>query len=144
MQNVAFKLIGNYLICAYNELSPSEEDARKSLEVFKSLDLDKVKILTFTKGGAPTASQRKAINDVLHGRSLTTAVVSDSSLIRGIITAFSWFNTKIKAFSGSSIEDAFRYLDIPTSRWDFFAEEALKVQAEVERPTHRVPSSKRA
>jgi hypothetical protein len=134
MKNVAFKLIGHYLICAYNELPPSDADGRTALEIFRSLDLDKVKVLTFTKGGAPTAKQRKDINDVLNGRQLTTAVVSDAVLIRGVVTAFSWFNTKIRAFPGSALEDAFQYLDIPTSRWDYFAAEAAKVQEEVGKP----------
>jgi hypothetical protein len=131
MKNVAFKLIGHYLICAYNALPPSDADGRIALDVFRSLDLDKVKVLTFTQGGAPTAKQRKDINDVLNGRQLTTAVVSDAILIRGVVTAFSWFNTKIKAFPSSALEDAFQYLEIPTSRWSVFTEEAAKVQAEV-------------
>lgn len=136
MQNVAYKLVGQYLLCAYNEFPPTEEDVRQAVEIMRNLDIEKVKVLTFTKGGAPTAPQRKAINSVLNGRSLTTAVVSDSPLIRGIITAFSWFNSKIKAFSGAALEDAFRYLDVPPSRWESFAEEAAKLQAEVERPRH--------
>src|SRR5262245_61438964 len=111
MKNVAYKLIGHYLICAYNEFPPTDEDAQVSLEVMRSVDPDKVKCLVFTRGGGPTAAQRKATNEVLGGRDFQTAVVSDSPFIRGVITAFGWFNSKIKAFSSAELEDAFRYLE---------------------------------
>ncbi|APR79638.1 Hypothetical protein A7982_04985 [Minicystis rosea] len=141
MKNVAFRLSGRYLICAYNEYPPTDEEAKASLEIFKTLNFETVKVLTFTKGGAPTASQRKELNDALAGRQLTTAVVSDSPLLRGIITAFSWFNPKIKAFNSSELEQAFLYLEIPPSRWERIAEESAKVQAEVDKPR---PSSRPA
>jgi nucleoid-associated protein YgaU len=131
MKNVAFVMVDNFLISAYGENAPTEEEGRANLEFFKSLDLSKVKLLIFTRGGAPTAAQRKDFNDALRGVQLVTAVVTDTNLVRGVVTALSWFNPKISAFANSAVTDAFRYLEIPPSRYDHFIREAAKLQAEV-------------
>jgi hypothetical protein len=131
MKNVAYKIIDNWLIAANGEVAPSEDEFREILALFKEIDRDRMRMLVFTKGGAPTAMHRKQLHAVLQGKDLTTAVVSDVYFIRGIVTAMSWFNNHIKVFPTSAIEEAFRYLEIPYSQYDQFRREAIKLQAEV-------------
>lgn len=63
----------------------------------------------------PTPAQRSKLNERTKAGPLQTAVCSDSSIVRGLVTAFSWFNPKIKAFSKTDIDGALRHLDVPTT-----------------------------
>ena len=69
--------------------------------------------LVATKGGGPTSTQRKYLNDLLAGRHVPVAVMSSSTAVRGVVTALSWFNRKIKAFPPEGLADALTYLEIP-------------------------------
>jgi hypothetical protein len=68
--------------------------------------------LAFTDGGAPNGAQRKQVNDYLRGRSSLAAVVTASSMVRGVVTALSWFNAQMKAFAPDQVDDALRYLGV--------------------------------
>jgi len=131
MKNVAYKIIDSWLVAAYGADPLSEQEADEVLAVFKGLDFDRMRLLAFTRGGAPTAMQRKRLHDVLDGKDFTTAVVTDVYFIRGIVTAMSWFNKRIRVFPTSALEEAFRYLEIPSSQYDYFRQEATKLQAQV-------------
>jgi hypothetical protein len=134
MKNVAFKVVGDWLLAVYSENPPSEEEARLILKAFKSMDLDKMRMLVFTKGGAPTTAQRRDLNDVLRGRTFPTAVVSDAVMVRGVVTAMSWFNSAIKVFPLSATDDALRYIGIPETQYEFMRREIAKLQAELNKP----------
>ncbi|NUP05419.1 MAG: hypothetical protein HOW73_05090 [Polyangiaceae bacterium] len=70
------------------------------------------RVLVFTEGGGPTTLQRGRLNDALAGRIVKTAVVSSSAVIRGIVTALSWFNPGIKSFLPNEASAALRYLGV--------------------------------
>ena len=73
--------------------------------------------------------QRKIGIDVVNKRGIKVAVVNDSSIVRGIVTAASWFSVDIKSFSHSQLLDAVRDLGVPAYREDavITAVEKLKV-----------------
>jgi hypothetical protein len=131
MKNVAFKLMGSLLLVAYGEDAPTHEDHLACLAVFRSMDIEGSRSLCFTRGGGPTAAQRKELHDVLQGRSLPCAVVSDAAMVRGLVTAASWFNGKIKAFSMHQVPEALRYLGIPEGRHQSIMEEGRRLQGMV-------------
>jgi hypothetical protein len=55
--------------------------------------------LVVSDGGAPNAGQRAEFAKNLNGRSFKCAVLSDSTMVRGAVTAMGWFNTGMKSFS---------------------------------------------
>ncbi len=55
--------------------------------------------LAFTDGGAPSGAQRKQVNDFLKGRASPAVVVSASYMVRGVVTALSWFNPQVRAYA---------------------------------------------
>src|SRR5579863_2094474 len=59
-----------------------------------------------------TSVQRKLASEVLRTRNLPVAVVSESSLSRGVITAVSWLGVNIRAFSWGEIPAAIRFLQV--------------------------------
>jgi hypothetical protein len=134
VKNVAYKAVGHWFLAAYAESPPTEDEAREILRVFKSLDLDRMRTIVVTRGGAPTAAQRKELNEVLKGRVFPAAVVSDNIMVRGVVTAMSWFNSAIKVFSLSAIDDAMRYVGVPETHFVIVRSELVKLQAAVAKP----------
>jgi hypothetical protein len=64
--------------------------------------------LATTSGSAELSSvQRKAASDALAERKIPTFVVSDSRMVRGIVTAASWLGVNVKSFSWANILEAF-------------------------------------
>lgn len=57
--------------------------------------------------------QRQRIIDVLTGKAITTAAITDDAVIRGIATAVSWFGARIKAFSWKDLAKGLDYLNTP-------------------------------
>ncbi len=87
-------------------------DHKESIEFFRQLNFDQVRVLTLlTEGGSPSTIQRKEFNDALRGHEIPLAVVTDSMLVRGTLTAYGWFNRNIRAF-WASITDALTYLKV--------------------------------
>lgn len=50
--------------------------------------------------------QRKAMIDVLNAKKVAVVVVTDDSIVRGLVTAANWLGVNVKAFSWKEIEKA--------------------------------------
>jgi hypothetical protein len=112
-KNMVFAWVGNVLIAVHGTDAPSEEEWRPYCASLKaSRDLARVRTLAVTHSGAPTAAQRREMNDLLGGRPGLGAVLSTSAMVRGVVTAFSWFNPQIKAFSPAEQNEAFKHLKL--------------------------------
>ena len=133
MRNAVFKIVGNVLISLYNEHPTTDADTTEGLAQLKKMDMDTGRALIITRGGAPTAAQRKMVYDAMNGRELTAAFVSSSVVVRGVVTAMSWFNRRNKVFAPSELAAALRYLDIPSEQEDFFRSEIASLEVELER-----------
>jgi hypothetical protein len=72
-----------------------------------------VKVLAYSMGGGPNAVQRTKANELFKDRPQHVAVMLNSALTRGIVTALSWFNPKIRAFNLDQLDDACKYLELP-------------------------------
>jgi hypothetical protein len=126
-------VIDDLFISAYNTDPPSDEDAGEGLKILQKMDLSRARMLVVTAGGAPTATQRKKVYDVLNGQEPPAAIVSDSMVVRTIVTAMNWFNRKNRVFSLSELDAALTYLQIPTFQFEMFRREIAKLQAEISR-----------
>jgi hypothetical protein len=84
----------------------------------KKADLTKFRGLSFSDGGAPNSTQRRLMNDTLGGKSPLSAVVTNSAMARGVVTAMGWFNPNIKAFSPTELDEALRFLNVNKSEFE--------------------------
>jgi hypothetical protein len=117
--NMAFSVLpsvteGGLMILVHSRGSPSDQEWDGYLAEMTKHDPEKLLTLVFTDGGAPSAGQRKVVNDFLEGRTSRCAVITKSPIGRGVVSALSWFNPKIKAFPPNAIDDAMRYLGLQT------------------------------
>jgi len=132
-KTVAFRLIDHWLLTVYGISDPTDAEWAVCADKFRSMDLRHLRVLIYTEGGAPSAAQRKVMNDVVNGRTFPTALVSSSAMMRGIATAMSWFNKGIKAFEPDAIEDALAYMEVPQDRVSFFLSEIENLLSEIRR-----------
>jgi hypothetical protein len=72
-----------------------------------------IRVIVESHGGAPNAKQRKALSDALAGRDLRSAILSDSIVVRGVVTALAWLGVALRAFPLDDYASMAAYLDIP-------------------------------
>jgi hypothetical protein len=97
---------------------PLDHEWQASIDAYQACeeehgDISRVRILVVTDGGAPSSRQRGKLNDFLKGRILPISVISDSALVRGVVTAFSWFNPKIRSFPPRLAWQACEHVNVP-------------------------------
>lgn len=89
--------------------------------------------LIVTDGGGPNTVQRTDMNEMLvKGRSINTAVVTESRAARGIVTALGWFNAGIRAFSPARLDDALSYLGLDGTESGRVLETVDRLRAELD------------
>ena len=75
------------------------------------------RVVVRASDGAPRADHRAALLRWYSANSVRGAVLTDSVLARGGVTALGWFGVAIRAFPPHQIEPAFDFVEIPTGHW---------------------------
>jgi hypothetical protein len=115
MKNMQFKVVGRTFIVVYGPRNPTNEEWESYLAEVERHGFESTVQLIVTEGGGPDSPQRKLLNDKLKGRPVPVAVVSKNPIIRGVVTALSWFNSQIRSFVPSHFADALRHLGLPAA-----------------------------
>jgi hypothetical protein len=120
MPNAAARRLGKLVITVHNRHRPTREEWKQYLDCLRELQttygsLDGATNLVFADSG-PDAVQRREATDLVGERSIPVAVVTSQTLVRGVVTALSWFNPSIRAFAPSGWREAFRYLALPADQ----------------------------
>ena len=121
MPNSAFVVSGNVMVVMHNHSSPSAEEWKHYLAGVLQMvrncdgDLANTRQIVFTDGGGPDVGQRQAAVDAIasfrNQDKAKVAVVSSSTVVRGIVTVFNWFKLNVKSFAPERAMDAFKFLD---------------------------------
>jgi hypothetical protein len=108
-KRVSWKILHGTVICVHSQEAPTDRDWEAHLRAVR--DEPRVaSILVFTYGGAPNATQRAALNDVLQRVRVPIAIMTPSLLARGAGTALRWFNPKMRIFDPEDLEGALDHL----------------------------------
>lgn len=107
-------------------------------------DLSRFSMLVVTDGGAPTGEMRNSFVGWLNKRTVPIAVISDSPMARGVVTAISWFNPKIKAFSPSRWQDALSHAGVIADQGSEFLEEFKQMEKKLGTPCGALAKVRRA
>jgi hypothetical protein len=110
----------------HDSRAPSDEDWAQYVQHCRELlahcpDPADATGFSITDGGAPNAKQRRAVIALaqeIYGQNIggiRSAVVSDSALVRSVVTAFSWHLPEIVIFSGASLDGALAHAQIGSS-----------------------------
>lgn len=93
--------------------------------------LDAYRFIIFSLGGGPSGAQRGRLVHLLQGRTPRAALLTSSTLMRGIGTAVSWFIPSLKLFPLDERRGAFRHLDLAP-------DEAREANATIDRLLHEL------
>lgn len=108
----------NYVVALHGKASPSAGEWSGFVALVRDFYRRSPKGLlygiTFTRGGGPDAKQRRELVDAVPKDQMTTGmIVSDSAVIRGIITAFSWLSRGgMRSFSPADYRNGFAYVHL--------------------------------
>jgi hypothetical protein len=92
---------------------PSDADWATWLAFAAKGTSDQPRVVVFTEGGGPSASQRARLKEVFRERrNARVAVMVDSIVARGIATALGWMYGNFTAFPANDFGAALRYLGL--------------------------------
>ncbi len=116
--------------------NPTDEEWTQYLDFTKKNLQNLKRNLILTEGGGPSTMQRGQLNDLLEAQGFKAkiSVVTLSRLVRGIVTALSWFNPNIKAFSTIQIPAALDYLEVPKAEHDLVLKEIKALRMKLQLP----------
>lgn len=119
---MAFAYVEGILLAVHPVANPTDEDWELYVRFCQQLPKSCRRTLAVTAGGGPNAGQRKLMQErylrAFLGdkvNPMKVAVVTNSGMVRGIVTALNWFNPNTSAFNSDAIDDALRYLGVTDS-----------------------------
>lgn len=118
-KTLAFSNVGDLAILYESGESHPDSEWNAWLEFVGPLSNTKqnFKLLVYSNGGGPTPLQRKKSVEVMPRKDIPIAVLTNATLIRGVVTAYSWVSVmKIKAFKLLDFDKALDYLEIPKTK----------------------------
>ena len=90
------------------------------------------KYLQYAAGATQLSSvQRKLGIDAVAEKKMKVVMVTDSTVVRGIVTAASWFGLKVSSWRLAEIEAAVKDLGVPSDRVDVIMKAAKKLAEQV-------------
>jgi hypothetical protein len=116
---IAFVVIDEILVLYYTERDPSDPEWDAWIAQINRREHRAMLILT--EGGAPNARQRaKMVRETDYGAALRPpmALLTDSMLLRGMMTAFAWLYGKaqpLRAFPRRRVDEAVAFLGVPVA-----------------------------
>jgi hypothetical protein len=116
MSEMATGLLDTVCVAVHTPVTPTRLEWGEFMDALRKVPLDQLRILAITDGGGPDAIERAEFLKYIGQTKVPIAVVSDAIVVRGIVTALSWFNTNIHTFAPTQFEAALRHLEVPAPR----------------------------
>jgi hypothetical protein len=119
---MSFGSANGTFIVAHGEEAPAPEEWTSFLSEFETALPSLTGLLVFSAGAATDARQREQIEELTKRGKLRVAVLTDSIVVRGTVTALSWFDVQVEAFAPNNEYGALDHLGVdPTMRPDVLA-----------------------
>lgn len=90
------------------------------------------RVLVEASGGGPTAKQRKAMLATDKAKDVRIAIMTESTFVRGIVTALTWFGVSLRAFPLNSSEVAAQFLELTAEELGAALEMLPQLRAQAE------------
>lgn len=120
------------VILVHTKDAPSDEEWSRYCEDVQRWRKSVEGILVVSEGGGPNTMQRGGLEAALgEDFSGKTAVVTLSRIARGIVTALSWVNPRIKAFATNQMSAASDHVNVSKDEQPQLLTEVTKLRAEL-------------
>jgi hypothetical protein len=100
---------------------PTDREWAEYLALVKHQGVVGTRQLVVTDRGVPSAAQRRQLTDLLAGRTVPVAVLSDRAFVRA--TGALCFNSGIRVFPRAGLYEALAWLDVLASRGELIERE---------------------
>lgn len=101
------RVLGTLVLCWNGPENTTDDEWSRMLALFRAQpDLDKLRILVVTEGGAPPPHQQKQLFHVLGGRPVTVAIMASGVGTRFVISSLALFIKRIRGFRLDELSDA--------------------------------------
>lgn len=125
-------LDGTLVLLTMGPRGPTDTEWNAFLRFLEEREWHQPRVLVRSDGGHPTAAQRARLNTIMSRYPGTkTAVLVNSTLARGAVTAMSWLYGGFQSFAPDQLNAAAVYLDVDD-------ELAAKVRERFDAMWHRV------
>jgi hypothetical protein len=112
---MAVRLRGNLVVMAHGPNPPADDEWAAMLEQVGPLQMDRVKVLVCSFGGAPNTLQRGSLRDVMGEAKPHIALLTTSVMARAAGVAIAWFQPHFKALAIDNLEAAYEHLQVPAA-----------------------------
>lgn len=110
-QTLVARFESRYAVIVHGETHPTASDWARIVEAYReTLERDKLRVLVYTHGGAPTPPQRAEVNSVFGQTPPRIAVLTSSVLARVAAKAVQLWVRELRIFDTSQIEPALDHL----------------------------------
>jgi len=109
-QSISFGCAERIFVVAQGEEAPSLDDWEQCVRALDAELAELKGVLLFSAGGGMNAKQREQMAELVKRGRLRVAVLTNSKIVRGAVTAMSWFEISIEAFDCNDESRALDYL----------------------------------
>jgi hypothetical protein len=133
---ISFDLRESLLLYFGTSLPPANGEWASWVEALKTRAHapEGARLIVVAGDGGPSVVQRKQLIEAVKTGKLKTAVVSDSLVARGIVTAFKWYGLDLEAFTSSAIEGAYRFVSASADEAKWLRETLKTLERSMQRP----------
>jgi hypothetical protein len=138
MSLMLMELVAGLIVVAHDEGNPSDRDWDAYMALVTKCTSEPSYfrgVLVTTRGGAPNAGQRKALQVIADAQPYRTCVCTDSVVARGVIIAINWlFRTPVHALPYKELNRALEILDMPLGERSVAKAAILRLQGALNDP----------
>jgi hypothetical protein len=110
-RSLMFTILGDTLLVVHGPMDPEPEEWRELMAASRSTAQSYRRCLVLAGGVTLKAKQRSELADLVNTNGCRVAVLIDSAIARGMVTALGWVTgNKYRAFAMGAIDDAMAYL----------------------------------
>ena len=105
-----FRRVGRVIVGFHDTFAPTDDEWSAWVEACRGVMSDGGVGVVQSLGGAPSATQRAALGEAFGKGRFKTAVLTQSALSRGVVTAISWLGVPVRAYAFGEMHRVQEYL----------------------------------
>lgn len=118
MRVIVWGIVGDCIYLVTGKVTPNDADFKPYLEFVRANTRadSKPRVLVKSNGPGLSAKQRQELNELTapFAKVARIAVLTDSAVGRGVVTAMAWFAKEVyQAFPLADVNGAFEFLQVP-------------------------------
>jgi hypothetical protein len=110
--STTFWCSGRVYACVVRDVEPTDAAWERYIELCRLRSGQDLRVLAESYKTGPNAKQRKALAVATADIDYHAAILTDSIVTRGIVTAFAWMGMKQRAFAPNHLAEAGNYLQL--------------------------------